>query len=75
MNPGYMTSYFKRSSGVRQGCPSQTFSVYTFRRNSCNEPSLQPANSQETRLAQFADDTTVILNNVESLKAYLARIK
>ena len=75
MNAGYMTDYFTVSRGVRQGarwvhsslhCPlsylplkhdkSQIVKAYVF------------PNLQEAKISQFADDTTLISKDTNSLK-------
>ena len=73
-----MTNYFKISRGVQQGCP---LSPYLFILSvellalklryipECQGISLP--NSQEVKLSQFADDTTLILSDIDSLKASL----
>ena len=73
-----MTNYFKISRGVQQGCPLNPYlfilSVELLALKlryipECKGISLP--NSQEVKLSQFADDTTLILSDIDSLKASL----
>ena len=78
MNGGFMTNYFEISRGVRQGCPlspslfvlSVELSALKIRQNP-NCGGIQLPNDQEVKISQFADDTTIITSNVDSLKSHL----
>ena len=79
MNGGYMTNYFKTSRGVRQGCPLSPFlfilSVELLALIIRHIPECKGftlPNSQEVKLSQFADDTTLVLSDIDSLKAFFA---
>ena len=74
LNNGYQTPYFKPQKGVRQGCP---LSAYLFIiavellaikiRNSPNIKGILIDNT-EVKISQMADDTTVFLNDIDSIK-------
>ena len=81
MNGGYMTNYFKTSRGVRQGCPLSPFlfilSVELLAlkiRHILECKGITLPNSQEVKLSQFTDDTTLVLSDIDSLKASLHHI-
>ena len=78
MNGGFMTNYFEISRGVRQGCPlSPSLFVLSVEllalkiRQNPNCGGIQLPNDQEVKISQFADDTTIITSNVDSLKSHL----
>ena len=81
MNAGFMTNYFKISRGVRQGCPLSPFlfilaveilAIKLRQDPKCKGITLP--NFQEVKLSQFADDTTIISDSVDSLKTSLQLI-
>ena len=78
MNGGFMTNYFEISRGVRQGCPlSPSLFILAVEllalkiRQNPNCGGIQLPNDQEVKISQFADDTTIITSNVDSLKSHL----
>ena len=73
-----MTTYFNISRGVRQGCPlspllfilaTELLAVKIRQDLDCKDISL--LDDQEVKISQFADDTTIITENFESLKPHL----
>ena len=82
MNGGFLTNYFKISRGVRQGCPLSPslfiLAVELLALKIRQDPSckgIDLPNQQEVKISQFADDTTIITNNSESLKPYLQSVE
>ena len=78
MNGGFLTTYFNISRGVRQGCPlspllfilaMELLAVKICQDSNCMGISLP--DRQKVKISQFADDTTIITENVESLKPRL----
>jgi exonuclease III len=80
-NNGYLSESFKLKRGIRQGCP---ISAYIF--IMCAELLAQKIRQSsicqginisdtEFKLLQFADDTVLIVNNVDSLRAGLNIVK
>ena len=75
INGGYVTNYFKVSRGVRQGCPlspilfilAAELLAQKIRQSSKSKGIKLPSNV-EVKLSQFADDTTLICKDIESLK-------
>ena len=75
VNGGYVTNYFKVSRGVRQGCPLSPIPFILSAellaqkiRQSRKSKGLKLPNNVEVKLSQFADDTTLICKDIESLK-------
>ena len=83
INAGFMTNYFKVSRGVRQGCPLSPFLFVIAAellatkliRQSALCRGFQLPNNKEAKISQFADDTTIIAKDVESVKQVLELIK
>ena len=75
MNAGFMTNYFKVSRGVRQGCPlspllfvlAVEMLALKIRQNQlCWDIELR--NGQNATISQFADNTTLILEDTTSFR-------
>ena len=82
VNGGFMTNYFEITRGVRQGCPlSPSLFILAVEllalkiRQNRNCGGLYLPNNQEVKISQFADDTTIITNNTDSLKSHLQTIE
>ena len=78
MNGGFLTTYLNISRGVRQGCPlSPLLFILAVEllavkiRQDPDYRGISLPDGQEVKISQFADDTTIITENVESLKPYL----
>ena len=81
-NGGRMTDYFQVTRDVRQGCPlSRSLFILTVEllalkiRQSPNCRGICLPNEREVRISQFADDTTIITNNTDSLRSHLQTIE
>ena len=82
VNGGFMTNYFEITRAVRQGCPlspslfilAVELLALKIRQNTKCEGIYLP-NNQEVKISQFADDTTIITNNTDSLKSHLQTIE
>ena len=78
MNGGFLTTYFSISRGVRQGCPLSpllfilaTDLLAAKIRQDSNCKGISLPDGQKVKISQSADDTTIITENVESLKSHL----
>ena len=74
INGGYCTNYFRISRGVRQGCPlSPLLFILAAEllaqkiRQSSESKGIKLPNSAEVKLSQFADDTTFICKDIQSI--------
>jgi hypothetical protein len=76
-NNGTTSSYFSIGSGVRQGCPLSALlfilCVEILAINIRNNQSIQgiKVNGKEFKITQLADDMTLFLNDLNSLKTVL----
>ena len=75
MNAGYMTDYFTLSRGVHQECPLIPFLFILSAELLALKIRLEPnwkgikiPNLQEAKISQFADDTSLISKDTNSLK-------
>ena len=82
VNGGFMTNYFEITRGVRQGCPlSPSLFILAVEllalkiRQNKNCEGIYLPNNHEVKISQFADDTTIITNNTDSLKSHLQTIE
>ena len=75
MNAGFMTNYFKVSRGVCQGCPLspllfvlavEMLALKIRQDQLCR--GIELPNGQNAKISQFADDTTLILEDTTSLR-------
>ena len=77
-----MTNYFERTRGVHQGYPL-TLSLFILAvellalkiHQNRNCEGIYLPNNQEIKISQFADDTTIITNDTDSLKLHLQTIE
>ena len=77
---GFLSEEFSLSRGVRQGCPLsallyviflESFSV-TLRADPLVQGLLLPGSSQEAKVTQYADDTTLVLTTDSAIHAAFA---
>ena len=76
-NNGFITSWFKPSKGVRQGCPLSPY-LFILSAEVLSNKIRQDSNvrgikvfGKEIKLSQFADDTTLFNADIESLEMAL----
>ena len=76
-NNGFITSWFKPSKGVRQGCPLSPYlfilSAEVLSNKIRQEPNVRGIKvfGKEIKLSQFADDTTLFNADIASLERAL----
>ena len=82
MNGGRMTNYFEITRGEPPGSLlSPSLFILTAEllalkiRQSANCRGIRLPNNKEARISPFADDTTIITNNADSLKSHLQTIE
>ena len=74
INGGYCTNYFRISRGVRRGCPLRpllfilAILAQKIRQSSESKGIKLPNCSAEVKLSQFADNTTLICKDMQSVK-------
>ena len=75
INNGFSSHYFKIESGVRQGDPLSPYlfvtaiEILAIAIRNQNDIKGIKINDLETKLLQFADDTTVVLSGLDSARA------
>ena len=76
-NNGFITSWFKPSKGVRQGCPLSPY-LFILSAEVLSNKIRQDSNvrgikvlGKEIKLSQYADDTTLFNADIESLEMAL----
>ena len=73
VNNGHASSFFSLERGVRQGCPLSgilfVLGIELFARALKNDGSIKgiQVDNQELKIVQYADDTTVFVQNKESV--------
>ena len=78
LNNGFCTNYFRLSRGVRQGCPlSPCLFILAAELLACKirqDNEIQGINifGKELKLSQFADDTTLLNSNYDSVNKAIA---
>ena len=77
INNGYTSPYFTLKCGIRQGCPLSALlfiiAAETLANNlkkNCNIKGIN-LNGMEVKITQMADDTTLFLDNIQSLHTVL----
>ena len=77
LNNGHTSDYFNPKCGVRQGCPLSALlfiiTVETLAHSIRSNPHIKGLNigTSEIKISQLADDTTLILNDMPSLRIAL----
>ena len=81
INNGYLTSWFKPSRGVRQGCPLSPY-LFILTAEILSNAIRQDTNikgirifGNEIKLTQFADNTNLFCADLDSVSAVLNKIK
>ena len=74
INNGLASGYFTLERGVRQGDP---LSLYLFLLAICENPEIEgiKIGTHETKLLQYAEDTTAVLSNLNSANALLQQLE
>ena len=77
-----MTNYFEITRGVRQRCPLSpslfilAVELLALKIRQCPTcRGIRLPTDKEARISQFADDTTIITNSTDSLRAHLPTIE
>ncbi len=77
MNNGYSSTFFSLSNGVHQGCPLSALLfiivVETLAENIRNDKNIKgvKVNNEEVKISLLADDTTLFLKDIDSLRKVL----
>ena len=80
-NNGYASNFFQLQRGVRQGCPLSgilfVMCIEILAKQIKNDPNIQGirVGAKEIKISQYADDTTVFVQNGKSVEHLIETLK